>query len=127
ALAQQARWPQAAEKYRQALALAPDDVWLSYRLAGALRNRGDVQQANGVMRAVAQQHPQDPTALYATALWFSGNDDERTALATLQRLPAAQWSGDMRQLAGRLKQNQIFAQADRLRAAGNEPAGHRAA
>lgn len=121
-LAQQARWPQAVEKYREALALAPDDVWLSYRLAGALRNRGDVQQANAVMRAVAQQHPQDPTALYATALWFSGNDDERTALATLQRLPGSQWSGDMRQLAERLKQNQIFAQADRLRAAGNEQA-----
>lgn len=122
ALAQQARWPQAADKYRQALTLTPDDVWLSYRLAGALRSHGEMQQANAVMRAVAQQHPQDPTALYATALWFSGSDDERTALATLQRLPEAQWSRDMRQLAERLKQNQIFARADRLRETGNEQA-----
>lgn len=122
ALAQQARWPQAAEKYRQAQALSPDDVWLSYRLAGALRNSGDVQQAQTMMRAVAQQHPQDATALYATALWFSGNDNDSEALATLHRLPDAQWSSDMRQLADRLRQNQIFAQAEALRAAGQEPA-----
>jgi len=122
ALAQQARWSQAAEKYRQALALTPDDVWLSYRLAGALRNSGAEPQAEAVMRAVAQQHPQDATALYATALWFSGNDNDSEALATLQRLPDAQWSSDMRQLADRLQQNQIFAQAEALRAAGQEPA-----
>jgi len=122
ALAQQARWPQAAEKYRQARELAPDDVWLSYRLAGALRNSGDVQQAQTIMRAVAQQHPQDATALYATALWFSGNDNDSEALATLHRLPDAQWSSDMRQLADRLKQNQIYAQSEALRAAGREPA-----
>jgi len=122
ALAQQARWSQAAEKYRQALALTPDDVWLSYRLAGALRNSGAEPQAEAVMRAVAQQHPQDATALYATALWFSGNDNDSEALATLQRLSDAQWSSDMRQLADRLQQNQIFAQAEALRAAGQEPA-----
>ncbi|WP_312544465.1 cellulose synthase complex outer membrane protein BcsC, partial [Pantoea eucalypti] len=113
---------QAAEKYRQARELAPDDVWLSYRLAGALRNSGDVQQAQTIMRAVAQQHPQDATALYATALWFSGNDNDSEALATLHRQPDAQWSSDMRQLADRLKQNQIYAQSEALRAAGREPA-----
>ncbi|WP_337012941.1 cellulose synthase complex outer membrane protein BcsC [Pantoea sp. AS142] len=122
ALAQQARWAQAADKYRQARELAPDDVWLSYRLAGALRNSGDVQQANAVMRAVPQQHPQDATALYATALWFSGNDNDSEAMATLHRLPDAQWSSDMRQLADRLNQNQLFAQADALRVAGKEQA-----
>jgi len=122
ALAQQARWSQAADKYRQARELAPDDVWLSYRLAGVLRNSGDVPQANAVMRAVLQQHPQDATALYATALWFSGNDNDSEAMATLHRLPDAQWSSDMRQLADRLNQNQIFAQAEALRAAGQEQA-----
>ena len=122
ALAQQARWSQAADKYRQARELAPDDVWLSYRLAGALRNSGDVPQANAVMRAVPQRHPQDATALYATALWFSGNDNDSEAMATLHRLPDAQWSSDMRQLADRLNQNQIFAQAEALRAAGQEQA-----
>ncbi|NYS31850.1 cellulose synthase complex outer membrane protein BcsC [Pantoea sp. WMus005] len=122
ALTQQARWSQAADKYRQARELAPDDVWLSYRLAGALRNSGDVPQANAVMRAVLQQHPQDATALYATALWFSGNDNDSEAMATLHRLPDAQWSSDMRQLADRLNQNQIFAQAEALRAAGQEQA-----
>lgn len=121
ALAQQGRWSQAADKYRQARELVPDDVWLSYRLAGALRNSGAVQQADAVMRVIPEQHPQDTTALYATALWFSGNDNDSDALATLHRLPDAQWSNDMRQLADRLKQDQIFAQADALRAEGQEP------
>lgn len=122
ALAQQARWPQAADRYRQALALTPDDVWLSYRLAGALRNSGRAQQAEAVMRGVAQQHPQDSSALYAAALWFSGNDNAAEASATLHRLPEAQWSSDMRQLADRLTQDQRFAEADALREAGDEPA-----
>lgn len=122
ALAQQARWPQATDRYRQALALTPDDVWLSYRLAGALRNSGRAQQAEVVMRGVAQQHPQDSTALYAAALWFSGNDNAAEASATLHRLPEAQWSSDMRQLADRLTQDQRFAEADALREAGDEPA-----
>ncbi|MGK3144020.1 cellulose synthase complex outer membrane protein BcsC [Pantoea sp. C2G6] len=125
ALAQQGRWSQAAEKYRQAQQLAADDVWLSYRLAGALRNSGAGQQADAVMRAVAQQHPQDPAALYASALYFSGKGDDSAALTTLHRLPEAQWSSDMRQLADRLRQDQIFAQADALRTAGQEPAAVR--
>ncbi|WIL41937.1 cellulose synthase complex outer membrane protein BcsC [Pantoea agglomerans] len=122
ALAQQARWSQAAEKYRQARELAPDDVWLSYRLAGALRNGGAGQQADAVMRALLQKHPQNATALYATALWFSGNDNNSEAMASLHRLPDAQWSSDMRELADRLKQDQIFDQAEALRVAGQEQA-----
>jgi len=121
-LAQQNRWSQAADNYQQARQLTPDDVWLSYRLAGALRNSGDGAQADAVMRALLQQRPQDLTARYATALYFSGKGDDALALSTLQSLPEAQWNSSMRELAARLRQDQIFAQADMLRAAGQEQA-----
>ena len=122
ALAQQNRWPQAAEKYRQALALQPDDVWLSYRLAGALRSGGDTRQADAVIATLQQQHSQDATALYAAALYLSGREDDRAALATLHRLPETQWSSNMHELADRLMQDKIFANAEALRAAGQERA-----
>lgn len=120
ALAQQSRWSEAAEKYRQAQALSPDDVWLSYRLAGALRNGGAPQQADAVMAALQQQRPQDANALYASALYLSGKDDDEAALAALHRLPEAQWNSNMRELAERLAQNKLFARAEALRAAGQE-------
>lgn len=120
ALAQQSRWQAAAEKYRQAQALSPDDVWLSYRLAGALRNGGAPQQADAVIATLQQQHPRDATALYASALYLSGTDNDEAALATLRRLPEAQWSSNMRELAQRLTQNKLFARAEALRAAGQE-------
>lgn len=121
-LAQQARWAEAADKYRQAQALSPDDVWLSYRLAGALRNGGAPQQADAVIDAVLRQHPQDDAALYASALYLSGKDDDDAALAALHRLPEAQWNSNMRELAERLEQDKIFARAEALRAAGQESA-----
>lgn len=120
ALAQQNRWSEAAEKYRQALALSPDDVWLHYRLAGALRSGGAAQQADAVIDALLRQRPQDATALYASALYLSGKDDDDAALAALRRLPAAQWSSNMRELAARLEQDKLFARAEALRAAGQE-------
>ncbi|MEZ3501114.1 cellulose synthase complex outer membrane protein BcsC [Pantoea sp. KPR_PJ] len=122
ALAQQGRWTAAADKYRQAQALSPEDVWLSYRLAGALRNGGAPQQADAVIAALLQQHPQDATALYASALYLSGQDDDDAALAALHRLPEAQWSSNMRELSARLEQDKLFARAEALRAAGQERA-----
>lgn len=41
ALAQQQQWPQAVAKYREAAQARPDDVWLAWRLANALRSSGD--------------------------------------------------------------------------------------
>lgn len=122
ALAQQSRWSEAAEKYRQAQALSPDDVWLNYRLAGALRSSGALQQADAVMDAVLRQHPQDASALYAAALYLSGKDKDDAALAALHRLPEAQWSSNMRELATRLEQDKAFARASALREAGQEQA-----
>jgi len=119
-LAQQQQWPQAVAKYREAAQARPDDVWLAWRLASALRSSGDNQAGAAVMAAMVRQQPQQPAALYATALWQSSGDDDAAALATLHRLPTARWDSNMHELADRLAQNQAFGRAGELRARGDE-------
>ncbi len=119
ALAQQGKWAPAAEKYRQAQQDAPDDVWLNYRLAGALRNAGEPQQADALMAAMARRLPDDAAQVYAYSLWLSGSDRADEALRELNRLPQARWNQNMRELADRLQQDKIYARADALRQAGN--------
>lgn len=122
ALAQQGQWQQAVAKYRQALQSNPDDIWLSYRLAGALRNSGAESQGAQVIETLVRQHPQQPAALYAAALWLSSGNQDDAAMAALHRLPETRWDDNMRALAQRLTQDKAFAQADALRARGDEAA-----
>ncbi|MDI9223065.1 cellulose synthase complex outer membrane protein BcsC [Pantoea sp. EA-12] len=122
ALAQQGQWHQAVVKYRQAAQDNPNDIWLSYRLAGALRNSGAEAQGAQVMDAMVRQHAQEPAALYAWALWLSSGDQDDAALAALHRLPEARWDSNMHELADRLTQDKVFAQASELRANGKEQA-----
>ncbi|WP_128602140.1 tetratricopeptide repeat protein, partial [Pantoea wallisii] len=104
ALAQQGQWQQAVAKYRQALQSNPDDIWLSYRLAGALRNSGAESQGAQVIETLVRQHPQQPAALYAAALWLSSGNQDDAAMAALHRLPETRWDDNMRALAQRLTQ-----------------------
>ena len=118
-LAQQGSWTQAAEKYRQAQQNAPDDVWLNYRLANALLNAGEPRQADSLMIAMAQRLPADPAQVYAHSLYLSNSDRDEEALMQLNGLPQARWDQNMRELADRLQQNKVYAQADAQRLAGN--------
>ncbi len=122
ALAQQGQWHQAVVKYRQAAQDNPNDIWLSYRLAGALRNSGAEAQGAQVMDAMVRQHAQEPAALYAWALWLSSGDQDDAALAALHRLPEARWDSNMHELADRLTQDKVFARASEFRANGKEQA-----
>ena len=122
ALAAQQQWQQAAEIYRRAQPMDPDDVWLTYRYAQALRQAGQPQQADALFRQLAQRQRANPQLAYAYALYLSGSDRDDQALAQLNTLPAAQWNDNMRELAQRLKMQAVIAQAERLRAAGDEPA-----
>jgi Flp pilus assembly protein TadD len=117
ALAQQSQWHQAAEKYRQVAQANPDDIWLAYRLAGALRNGGEAAQGAQVMESMVRQHSQEPAALYASALWLASGDHDDAALTTLHRLPEARWDSNMHELANRLAQ-------EKVRARGEEALGH---
>lgn len=121
-LAAQGNWAQAAEKYRRARQDAPDDVWLNYRLAGALRQAGQAPQADALMSAMAQKEPDDSSQVYAYGLYLSASDRPEQALTLLNTLPQARWDDDIRALATRLEQDKVFEQANQLRDGGNETA-----
>ncbi|WP_075182484.1 cellulose synthase complex outer membrane protein BcsC [Pantoea sp. 1.19] len=120
ALARQGSWAQAAARYRQAQQDNPDDVWLNYRLAGALRQAGQPAEADRVMAAMATRRGQDAEFIYAWGLYLSGSDRDAQALQQLQRLPKAQWTPNMQELATRLEANALLDRANALRDAGDE-------
>ncbi|HHH1142681.1 cellulose synthase complex outer membrane protein BcsC [Yersinia enterocolitica] len=120
ALAAQQQWHQAAEKYRQAQKLAPDDVWITYRLAQALAQDGHSAQADAEFHQLASRKPGDPEQVYAYALYLSSTERDSQALAHLATLPAAQWNDNIRELDQRLKLDQVLTLARQLRDNGDE-------
>ncbi|AHG20401.1 cellulose synthase [Chania multitudinisentens RB-25] len=120
-LAEHQQWPQAAEKYQQAHQRDPNDAWLTYHYAQVLRQIGQQQQADTLFRQLAQNNPSDPQQTYAYALYLSASDRDEQALARLNTLPKAQWDDEMREMAKRLEIQATLAQAEKLRAAGDEP------
>lgn len=117
-LNQQQKWREAAAAYGEARRYAPDDVWLAYRQAGALRQIGQGAAADRLFRDFMAAHPPGEQQNYAYALYLSGQDQDEQALATLNRLPRAQWSQNMKELEERLRQQQVMDRALALRAAG---------
>ncbi|MBB3141020.1 cellulose synthase complex outer membrane protein BcsC [Halomonas organivorans] len=120
-LAAERRWEAAAQRFTEARSLVPDDVWLTYSLAQALRQQARTARADDAFadlltrletpEAMAQGH-------YAQALYLASDERDQAALAILGRIPAAQRDADMRALQRRLALAQVLARADRLREAG---------
>lgn len=98
----------------------PDDPWLAYSQANALRAGGASDEADAVIADMAGRAGNTPAARYAQALYLSGADRIAAALAALDELPDRQWDDDMRALATRLRRQQATARAWELRAAGRE-------
>ncbi|WP_375602113.1 cellulose synthase complex outer membrane protein BcsC [Enterobacter hormaechei] len=119
-LESEGKYAQAAEIQRRRLALSPGDVWITYRLSRDLYSAGQRSQADNLMRQLASQKPGDPDQVYATALYQSGNDRDRAALAHLNTLPRDKWNGNIQALADRLQSNQVLETANRLRDSGKE-------
>jgi len=127
-LADAGQWAQAAERYAAARALAPDDVWLTYSLAQALRQAGRQAQGDAAFAALlarlAEPEPR-AQAHYAQALYLASSDRDAAALASLALIADARRDADMRALAARLERQQLLARASALRASG-DPATARA-
>lgn len=111
-LAAAGNWRQAAEIYRQAQQLSPDDVWLNYRLAAALRQSGQTQAADRQMQAMARQQPGVPAQVYANALYLSGSNRPQAALAQIHSLPQAKWDQNITDLNTRLETDLLIARAE---------------
>ncbi|MGL5699458.1 MAG: cellulose synthase complex outer membrane protein BcsC [Kluyvera sp.] len=120
AFEKQGKWAQAAEVQRRRLALSPDDVWTTYRLASDLVSAGKQSEGDSLMLNLARKKPNDADQVYAYSLYYSGNGQDQAALAHLAALPKAQWNDNIRELDARLRSDQLIAQANRLRDAGQE-------
>lgn len=120
ALATRQQWHLAAEKYLAAQQRAPDDVWITYRLAQALEQDGHLAQADAQFHQLASRKPGDPEQVYAYALYLSSTERDSQALAHLDTLPRAQWNDNIRELDQRLKLDQVLTLARQLRDNGDE-------
>lgn len=110
----------ASELLAAARRLAPDDPWLTYRLANLLREQGRGAEADAAFADLLARQGATAPARYAHALYLSGGERDEEALASLQRLPPADWNDDIRQLAQRLQRRRLLARAAALRGAGRE-------
>lgn len=120
ALENKGQWGQAVELQRQRLALEPDSVWITYRLASDLRQAGQESEGNAVMSRLAAQTPDDPGQVYAYGLYLSGSNQQQAALNHLNGLPKEKWNSNIKELAHRLQTNQVLDNANRLRESGHE-------
>ena len=120
ALESQGNWAQAAEVQRRRLALDPDSVWITYRLARDLVSAGERQEADALMRTIVNRQPQDAERVYASGLYLSGNDQDDLALAQIAALPRSAWTDNIRELEARLQSDRVLRQANQLRDSGDE-------
>lgn len=119
-LESQGQWAQAAEVQRQRLALNPDSVWITYRLAKDLDSAGKRGEADSLMRNLAQKQAKDPDQVYAYSLYLSSTDRDAAAISHLGTLPRSQWNSNIQELSDRLHVAKTMQEANRLRDAGQE-------
>lgn len=112
----------ALARRRQALAMAPQDVWLAYRTANLLAATGHPEQGEALLRERLAASPRDTSLRYATALYLAGQDQDAQARTLLAGEPVSRWSDDMGELDARLARAARFDEARQLRAAGQEAA-----
>ncbi|ELY3085434.1 TPA: cellulose synthase complex outer membrane protein BcsC [Klebsiella aerogenes] len=120
ALENQGNWAQAAEVQRRRLALDPESVWITYRLAKDLVSAGQRPEADALMRNMANRKPGDAERVYAYGLYLSGNNQDDAALAQINALPRGQWTDNIRELEGRLQSDKVMREANQLRDSGQE-------
>jgi hypothetical protein len=105
----------------QALALAPEDPWLRYRLARLELSDGASVAAQARMAEGVQLAP-GADMYYAQALLLSG-PDPRAAQAALAKIPAGERSEGMLRLQGRLQMRPLLAAGQRLLLAQDQASG----
>lgn len=105
---------------RRRLALDPESVWITYRLAKDLVSAGQRPEADALMRNMANRKPGDAERVYAYGLYLSGNNQDDAALAQINALPRGQWTDNIRELEGRLQSDKVMREVNQLRDSGQE-------
>lgn len=119
ALAEQDK-KQAENYYRQAIKIDRNNVWLTYRLAGLLRDEGRIAEGDELFNQLHNRKRQDQELVYAYSLYLSSTERDIESLALLRTLPKKRWNENMHELADRLILDEEIAHANQLRDSGYE-------
>ncbi|UVL86471.1 BCSC C-terminal domain-containing protein [Pseudomonas sp. B21-028] len=109
-----ADWAQVNDLLIKARTLDPNDPWLAFRLAKAQQALGQTGVADDTLRHLMQRQAHNPEALYAHALYLSGNGADGAALDELGRIPKSAWNQGMRDLDGQIRRRQALQQARQI-------------
>lgn len=93
---------QAIPLLERAARLDDTNPWLRYDLARLYAERGQVDKGQALFDELLQRTPHNAEALYATALFQSGQDRDLQAMATLEQIAPAERSSNMTHLQRQL-------------------------
>ncbi|MGY2374690.1 cellulose synthase subunit BcsC-related outer membrane protein [Pseudomonas sp. SDO524_S393] len=85
--------------YQQALDADPENPWTRFALARVYLRDGQIRNARALLDGLLKSQPNQPDALYTSTLLSVELDEWKAADATLSRIPAAQRTSDMNELA----------------------------
>ncbi|WP_046157681.1 cellulose synthase subunit BcsC-related outer membrane protein [Chromobacterium vaccinii] len=108
----QGQLPQALRHLQRAVDLQPQNVWNRFALANAWLAAEDADKGGAVLSQLADAPAASPESLYAYALFQAKRDENRAALATLQRVPQPARSEGMAELQRRVWLRETMRLAD---------------
>lgn len=85
--------------YRQALDADPENPWTRFALARMYLRDGQIRNARALIDGLLKTQPNQPDALYTSTLLSAQLSEWKQAETTLGRIPTAQRSADMNELA----------------------------
>jgi tetratricopeptide (TPR) repeat protein len=88
--------------YEQAVRMDENDPWLRYDLARLYASQGQAKKGQALFNELLQRQPNNAEALYAMALFQSGQEQDMLALSTLERIAPNARSRNMSLLQRRL-------------------------
>ncbi|WP_397474293.1 cellulose synthase complex outer membrane protein BcsC [Pusillimonas sp.] len=116
------RWADAETALLQAQQLDPDDPWLSYGLARAMREQGRADEGLRAFETHLSRNQGASGSHYAHGLLLAAVGQEQAALDTLAAVPRTSWDDRMTQLEARVAETQLIARASAYREAGQASA-----
>ncbi len=102
-----------------AVALAPRDPWLRYRLAGVYDRDGEPERGRSLLAEGVGGAPELPAMRYAQALYLAHLEDYDAAYAAIDSVDPTQRTEDMTELVERMRVALARATANRLQSEGD--------
>ncbi|WP_371366830.1 cellulose synthase subunit BcsC-related outer membrane protein [Pseudomonas sp. QL9] len=90
--------PAAQKAYKEALADDPQDAWTRFALARVYLRSGQAQAARDLVDEQVRKRPEDPDALYSSALLSAELSEWLKAQRSLAKIPPTKRNADMNQL-----------------------------